>query len=197
MARTTRFGFKRLDVYRLAVEHFAWVGTVARRLPRGPFVVVNQALGSALSIPGNIAEGFGRERKPREMSQHLRYALGSAFEAAAYLDALVAMGVISDDEYNLAEERLSRVSAMLTRLMQKQTLRRKAARAARGETAPRSSFESPRSGVLRAAQRRRGIESPPGGAAAAEGSPRFESPQSGVAEAASAAEGDRPATTPR
>jgi hypothetical protein len=54
----------------------------------------------------------------------LRYAQGSTFESAGYLDALSALEVIDDDEYNVQEEHLARIAAMLTRLMQSHRRRR-------------------------------------------------------------------------
>jgi four helix bundle protein len=131
MAKRYRFGFKRLDVYRLAVEHFEWTCRVAERMPKGPFAVVNQAVRASLSVVGNIGEAYGRASRPGEIEQHYRYAQGSAFEAATHLDALSALGVIDDDEYNAGEERLSRIAMMLTRLMQKQRRRKRAIQTAR------------------------------------------------------------------
>ena len=133
MAKRYRFLFKRLDVYRAAVEHFEWTCHVVERMPKGPFRVIDQAIGAALSIMGNTGEAQGRVAKPGEIEQHYRYALGSTFEAATHLDAFSALGVIDDAEYDAAEERLARIGMMLTRLMQKQRRRRRALRRERRE----------------------------------------------------------------
>jgi four helix bundle protein len=84
----------------------------------------NQVVGASLSIMGNVAEANGREKEPGEVEQHCRYAQGSTFESAGYLDALSALEVIDDDEYNVQEEHLARIAAMLTRLMQSHRRRR-------------------------------------------------------------------------
>ena len=118
--RAYRFAFKRLDVYRLAVEHFQWTCAVVDRMPKGPFVVVRQAVGASLSIMGNIGEGTGRSRKYGEVEQHFRYAQGSTFEAATHLDAFRALKVIDAGEYDAAEQRLARIAAMITALMRRQ-----------------------------------------------------------------------------
>jgi four helix bundle protein len=124
MAKRYRFRFKQLDVYQAAVDHFAWTVEVVGRMPRGPFKVVNQALGASLSIMGNVGEANGREKQPGEVEQHYRYAQGSTFESATHLDAFSALQVITDDEYNAAEGHLASIAAMLTRLAQKAGRRR-------------------------------------------------------------------------
>lgn len=124
MGRAYRFEFKRLDVYQVAVEHFRWTCDVVRRLPRGPFKVTDQAIGASLSVMGNIGEANGRDRKPGEVEQHYRYAQGSTIESATHLDAFSGLGVIPEEEYNVAEERLARIGMMLTRLIHKQRRRR-------------------------------------------------------------------------
>ncbi|HUG40800.1 MAG TPA: four helix bundle protein [Longimicrobiales bacterium] len=125
MAKRYRFSFKRLDVYRAAVEHFDWTARVVARMPKGPFKVIDQAVGASLSVMGNIGEAHGRDAKAGEIEQHYRYAQGSTFESATHLDAFSALGVITDEEYNAEEDRLARIAMMLTRLMQKQRRRRR------------------------------------------------------------------------
>ena len=124
MAKTYRFAFKNLDVYRLAVEHFDWTCQVLDRIPNAPFKLSNQAIGASLSIMGNLGEANGRDVQPKEVVQSYRYAQGETFESATHLDAFSSLGAISDDEYNAEEERLARIAAMVAKLMERQ--RRKA-----------------------------------------------------------------------
>jgi four helix bundle protein len=124
MARAYRFNFKHLDVYRAAIEHFAWTASIVARLAGAPFALRNQVIGAALSIPANVAEANGRDRKPGESEQHYRYAQGSTYECAAYLDALLAMNAIDPAEHALREENLARIASMLDRLARKQAHRR-------------------------------------------------------------------------
>lgn len=150
MAKRYRFRFKRLDVYQAAVEHFVWTVQVVQRMPNGPYVVTNQFLGASLSIMGNIGEADGREKKPGEVAQHYRYAQGSTFESATHLDAMSAMKVISDDEYNGEEERLARIGSMLTRLSQRSRReRRRQAAMERRSAARRASEASSEDGTRR------------------------------------------------
>ncbi len=126
MAKTYRFGFKRLEVYQAAVDHFAWTVAVVRREPRLPYKVSAQVLGSSLSVLSNIGEATGREKQPGEAEQHVRYAQGSTAECASHLDALAALDLIDDDEYNAREAHLARIAAMLQGLHRRYRGRRSA-----------------------------------------------------------------------
>ena len=123
MSVPQRFNFKRLDVYREAIDHFAWTVQVVARMPTAPFAIRNQVLGAALSVVANIAEGSGREKRPGEAEQHYRYALGSTYESAAFLDALAAMEVITGHERDTQETKLDRIAGMLSRLMSRHAAR--------------------------------------------------------------------------
>ena len=120
MAKIYRFDFKKLVVYHAATEYFGWAARAARRLPWQYRRVTDQIIGSALSVLGNIGESGGRIERPREASQHFRYAQGSAHESAAYLDALDRLGAISEQDDNQKESELADIGAMLTRLIQHQ-----------------------------------------------------------------------------
>ena len=117
MGRRYRFPFKSLDVYQASVEHFGWCVNVLAGASRIPFKVQDQIISAALSMPANIGEANGRWKKPGEVEQHYRYAQGSTYESAAFLDALSALGAIDDDAYNSQEEHLERIARMLTPLM--------------------------------------------------------------------------------
>ncbi len=116
MAVEYRFDFKRLDVYRAAVQHLGWCLEVASRMRWDRKVLTSQMLRAALSTVLNIAEAGGRH-SPGESAQHLRYAQGSLYESAAMLDALILMGVIDQDAFDHQEERLARIGAMLTAMI--------------------------------------------------------------------------------
>ncbi len=121
MAGEPRFDFKTLDVYRVALDHYAWVIAVTGRLPRHHGRLQDQLLGGSLSILGNIAEASGRRGRPAEVRQHYRYAQGSTHECAAYLDALRCVGAIDEATRDHRERKLADVGSMLTRLIQLET----------------------------------------------------------------------------
>lgn len=167
MAEGHGFRFKRLDVYQLAVEHFDWTCRVVQRMPKGPFKVTNQALGASLSIMGNIGEANGRDRRPREVQQHYRYALGSTYEAATHIDAFSALGVVGEAEYRAAEERLSRIAAMLRSLTQRQRRKAPGAQRPKRSAAPPEPESTPRTQPrqIPSTSRASGVPASPKGAA--------------------------------
>jgi len=61
------------------------------------FGLTSQMRRSAVSIPSNIAEGFGREGKP-EILRFLRIARGSLFELQTQLELANALGFLRPDE---------------------------------------------------------------------------------------------------
>ena len=117
MSKTYRFPFKQLDVYQASVDHFCWCAATLTRIRHVPFVIRDQILGAALSVPANIGEANGRWKKPGEVEQHYRYAQGSTYESAAFLDILSSMHAIDDETYNSREDNLARIAQMLTSLM--------------------------------------------------------------------------------
>jgi four helix bundle protein len=112
-----RFNFKNLNVYREAVDHFGWTVRVTVGARGVPFVIRDQVLSAALSIVANIAEANGRDRRAGEAEQHYRYALGSTYESAAFLDALLAMGVVDPAECRRREDNLDRIAGMISGLV--------------------------------------------------------------------------------
>ena len=120
MPHRYHFDFKRLDVYELALDFFVWAVQVTAKIPWRFRAVGDQFIRAAASILGNLGESSGRLGQPGESSQHFRYAQGSTHECAAYLDALLCIGVIDEDARQQREEQLARVGSMITRLMQRQ-----------------------------------------------------------------------------
>ncbi|MDB4909111.1 MAG: uncharacterized protein JWO05_3895 [Gemmatimonadetes bacterium] len=78
----------KLEVYVRSVDLAAEVLILCEALPvRFRKQLIDQVVRAALSIPGNIGEGNGKDTH-REYLQYLRTATGSANELAAYLDVL-------------------------------------------------------------------------------------------------------------
>jgi four helix bundle protein len=107
------FGFQRLDVYQSAVKFLALCPALCDRAPRGHAGLADQLRRASLSIPLNIAEGSGK--RGRDAQRFYTIARGSALECAAILDALEALGGVSE-EIGVARALLERIVAMLTKL---------------------------------------------------------------------------------
>lgn len=105
------FGFRKLDVYRCAVQALP---LAYRCADLGDAETRRQLKRAALSINLNIAEGTGRSGD--DQRQFYRVARGSALECAAVLDAIVALGAVTPEQTADLEELLVRIVAMLTKM---------------------------------------------------------------------------------
>ena len=107
--------YEKLDVYRCAIEHLAFVFRSIPAIPRGYSALVDQWRRAAMSVPLNIAEAVG---KTSEADRNNRYAIarGEAMECGAILDVVRLLGVISESELTEAKQLLVRVVGMLSKM---------------------------------------------------------------------------------
>ena len=111
------FAHTSLDAHRIALEALTRGEAIARRLPRGYGPLRDQlsrALQSAYLQTGEGAAKSGAERRVR-----LSSARAEAGEAAAALEAVVALGLGSRGEAHAVIVLLSRLCATLTGLCKK------------------------------------------------------------------------------
>lgn len=80
------------------------------------FGLVSQITRAAVSIPANIAEGWGRET-PKNFLQFLRIARGSAMEVDTLLEIAHNTRMISSDEYNLTLAKVTEVNKIIQGLI--------------------------------------------------------------------------------
>lgn len=118
MAREERFAFKKLEVYRVALDYYGWVLGVSRRVEKIDLPPADQVRRQAQSIVHNTAEGAGHW-SPGNKRKYYGIARGSTFEAAAALDLLRIGAFITADDFEEREEQLAEVGARLTRLCQR------------------------------------------------------------------------------
>lgn len=71
---------------------------------------------AAISLPANVAEGF-RRRNPREFSQFLHVALGSAAELETHIDICREVHALQDDAAETLQESLAQFQAMTMSLV--------------------------------------------------------------------------------
>jgi four helix bundle protein len=114
------FDHERLDVYQVAIEALAGAAVLARRIPARDSFMRSQLLRACTSVCFNIAEGSG-EFSPAEKARFYRIARRSAAESASILDALRVLGLAKPVDLVEVKRKLSRVSAMLTRMIQTRT----------------------------------------------------------------------------
>jgi four helix bundle protein len=108
--------FDRLDVYRLSIEYVGVSRPLVERLRRADGPMSDQLQRAVLSIACNVAEGAG-EFSPGDKARLYRYALRSATESIAIVDAAAAIGQMKTDEHEAVRGAGIRLVAMLTRLV--------------------------------------------------------------------------------
>lgn len=105
---------ERLDVYKVAVEFQLLVSSICTA--RGLGSLRNQLERASVSVVLNIAEGAGRFA-PAEKASFYSIAHGSAMESIAALSLLSARTLIQPAAYRNARALVTRVIAMLERLV--------------------------------------------------------------------------------
>jgi four helix bundle protein len=112
------FDHEKLDVYRLSLAYVADTFRIAQGLTGVFRHSRDQWLRASQSIPLNIAEGNGK-RSLKDRSRFLDIARGSALECAAIQDVLVVSNGVDVESSNVMKDKLRRIVAMLTRLIQR------------------------------------------------------------------------------
>jgi len=107
--------FQKLRVYQRSIDFLALTMEIIGVLPKGHADLADQLLRAAQSQPRNITEGAGR-RTTVDQARFYTHARGSAMEAAAALDTLRVMKLISETQYQLGIEHLEAIVAMLTKM---------------------------------------------------------------------------------
>ena len=107
--------YERLDVYRCAIEHLAFVFKALPQVPRGFSSLADQWRRAATSIPLNIAEAVGKT-SPADRSNRFAIARGEAMECGAILDVVRLIGVVPSVEVDSAKRLIVRTVEMLTKL---------------------------------------------------------------------------------
>ena len=100
--------FKELEVWKTArsLSSSAYHLTLVEPLS-GHFELRNQIRRAAISIPANLAEGYGLGTRP-QLVRCMRIALGSAYELNTHLELVRDIGICETDE-------LDRVIAVCSR----------------------------------------------------------------------------------
>lgn len=105
--------FKELKVWKAAMEISKGVFAMTRLFPsEEKFTLTSQMMRSAISIPSNIAEGWGRKSN-KEFSQYLNISLGSAFELETQLILAKEFNYITEINFNTLQLQIIEVQRMI------------------------------------------------------------------------------------
>jgi len=112
------FPHQRLDAYTVAVDLAVAAKALSDRVPRGLRGLADQLLRAGTAVPLLVAEGADRCAAGTKR-QRFAEARGEAGECAAAIELGLRLGLFSPAEGQAATQLASRVSAMLTRLIQR------------------------------------------------------------------------------
>lgn len=108
-------GFRKLNVWREAIELYAFEKKVLGDVKGLPFKIRDQVLDSAFSISSNLAEGYCR-KSIKEYIQFVNVALGSCGENYSQMYALLKSGEISQTTFDEFDKRHYSVETKLINL---------------------------------------------------------------------------------
>jgi four helix bundle protein len=90
---------------------------VSKILPKQEhFGLVSQMCRAGVSVPANIAEGYGRKHR-KEYMRFLSIAKGSLQEARTHLEICTRLGYVSREHTRRSQQLAEEVSKMLTGLI--------------------------------------------------------------------------------
>lgn len=109
--------FKELTVWQRAMELVDAIYEICKQLPaKEQYALSSQMIRAAISIPSNIAEGWGRNHKV-EFIRYLSISYASSCELETQL--IISKKQYSKINYSRADKLLDEVQKMLTVLMKK------------------------------------------------------------------------------
>jgi four helix bundle protein len=107
---------KDLDVWKKGVVFVIEIYKITEQFPKSEvYGLSSQIRRASLSIPTNIAEGFGRNHK-KELLQFLNIAMGSAAEIDTLLLISKELKYLTNVNYSELSELLDHISRMLKNL---------------------------------------------------------------------------------
>ena len=111
--------FKELEIYTRSKEIVKEVYRITERYPeKEKYNVISQLRRSVLSIPLNIAEGYGRQSR-EEFKRFLRISLGSSNEVEAILEISRELDYISEEEYRKISKENEEIGKMIYKTIEK------------------------------------------------------------------------------
>jgi len=111
------FPFESLTTYQRSLDLVDQTTRLCKQLSgKVPYPFLDQWTRAALSVPLNIAEGYGRWHK-KEKIQFFRIAKGSIYEIVPILQVLQKQGHLTSAEYQQTYDLLDTLIKMLTGLI--------------------------------------------------------------------------------
>ena len=111
--------FKNLKIWQEGIQIVTDVYKLTQKLPdEEKFGLISQMRRCAVSIPSNIAEGYGRN-SDAELNRFLNIARGSSFELETQLIISTEFGFISPSQMDNLGEQINNIQRGITSLQKK------------------------------------------------------------------------------
>lgn len=105
--------YRDLDVWREAMDLVTKIYACTQQFPSDErFGLTSQVRRAVVSVPSNIAEGWGRNRT-KEYIQHLRYASGSLREVETQIEIAFRLDYLEEPVAGSLLQHVDKVSRML------------------------------------------------------------------------------------
>ena len=112
--------YEDLAVYQESYKLVLELHQIVRKMPlEEKYELVPQIRRASISIPANIAEGYGRKNSEKEFKHFLRNAMGSVNEVKVYIDMMKDFGYITEETHKKLRGRYDVVSKQLYRLIER------------------------------------------------------------------------------
>jgi four helix bundle protein len=110
--------YKELDVYQRSFKGAISIYKLSLELPKYlQFDIADDIRRAARSVPSNIAEGYGRQKSNKDITNFLRTALGSNDEVLFNLEFMMSLNLIEQARYNKAIDEYTIIGKQLTNLI--------------------------------------------------------------------------------
>jgi four helix bundle protein len=110
--------YRKLQVYERSYEKAKEIYVIANRFPKDEqYGLVSQIKRAAMSIPLNIAEGYGKQDGTKELLRYLRMARGSCAEVSVLIDFARDFGFMTKEEGERLQRGYEEIGKMLTGLL--------------------------------------------------------------------------------
>ncbi len=119
MNRDETRGYVELEVYRRGVAQVKPLHELVARFPDfEKFELANQMRRACKSVPTNIAEGYAKRRSPKDFSNFLTIAMGSANEMEVHFEIARVLEYVTEEERDAFVEEYRIIGKQLNRLIQ-------------------------------------------------------------------------------
>jgi carbamoyl-phosphate synthase large subunit len=106
------FGYEKLDVWQLAMKLAKSIYTCTNSFPKDEqFGITSQLRRAAISVPSNIAEGYGLGEG--NFVRHLQIAIGSVFEIRTQILLAIELGLSKSNQLSEINNEYGRLGRML------------------------------------------------------------------------------------